>query len=69
MRVILLIIILILTNGGLSIKRLQLLSSVGELSSSELADLDAIFCMFVISQLEKRYDSRLNISTDIFFSY
>lgn len=41
------------TKVGLSIKRLQLLSSVGELSSSELADLDAIFCMFVISQLKK----------------
>lgn len=42
------------TNGGFSNNRRQLFSSVGELSSSELVDLDAIFWIFVISQLLKR---------------
>lgn len=40
------------TNGGLSINRRQLFNSVGELSSSELADRDGIFCILVISQLQ-----------------
>lgn len=39
------------TNGGLSINRRQLFNSVGELSSSELADRDGIFCIPVVSQL------------------
>lgn len=35
-------VIIIHTNGGLSINLLQLFISVGELSSSELGDLDGI---------------------------
>lgn len=40
-----------LTNGGLSIKRRQLFSSVGELSSSELGERDWAHCELLSSQL------------------
>lgn len=42
-----------LTSGGLSINRRQLFNSVGELSSSELAERDGIFWIFAISQLQR----------------
>lgn len=50
----------VLTNGGLSINRRQLFNSVGELSSSELAERDGIFWIFAISQLRNAMTKRQN---------